>query len=213
MSNFTYTYNNICLYSFNSRGFGDDKQIICKILTTKNNSNLPILCNQENVLLLNNRYKIKQCLPDIHIYVKPAVMDSLYGRPRNGMFIAVPMEIKENVQDISPTHWRIQAIIVNTLNSRILVINSYFPTDPKIQDFDMSDLLGTLDAIKEVVNTSQFDNLVWAVDLNADFSRCTKFTTVLAQFIDERCLTRSWDICFMQITHMLLILRARPLRL
>ena len=59
----------------------------------------------------------------------------------------------------------------------------------------MSDLLGTLDAIKELVNTTQFDHLVWAGDLNADFSRCTKFTTVLDhQFIDERCLTRSWHM-------------------
>ena len=203
MTNFTYTYNNICLYSFNSRGFGDDKQEICKMLTTKNNSNLPILCNQENFLLLNNRYKIKQCLPDFHIYVKPAVMDSLYGRPRNSMFIAVPMEIKENVRDISPTHWRIQAIIINTLASRILVINSYFPTDPKIKDFDMSDLLGTLDAIKELVITTQFDHLVWAGDLNADFTRCTKFTTALDQFIDERCLTRSWHMFHANYTHVI----------
>ena len=64
-------------------------------------------------------------------------MDSLYGRPKNGMFIAVPMEIKENVRDISPTHWRIQTIIVNTLDSRILVINSYFPTDPKIKNISI----------------------------------------------------------------------------
>ena len=101
----TYTSKNICLYSCNSRGFGDGNQDICKILTTKNDSYLPIVCNQENFLLRNNGYKVKQCLPGFHIYLKSAVMDSMHGRPRNGMFIAVPLEIKENVKDVSPNHW------------------------------------------------------------------------------------------------------------
>ena len=71
-------------------------------------------------------------------------MDSVHGRPRNGMFIAAPLEIKENVKDVSPNHWRIQAVVINTINSKILVINSYFPNDPKSNDFDTSDLLTTL---------------------------------------------------------------------
>ena len=57
-----YTSKDICFYSFNSRGFDEDKQDLCKILTLKNDSNLPILCNQENFLLQNNGYKVRQCL-------------------------------------------------------------------------------------------------------------------------------------------------------
>ena len=42
------TYTAICIYSFNSRGFGDDKQDICRLLMLENENFVPILCNQEN---------------------------------------------------------------------------------------------------------------------------------------------------------------------
>ena len=71
----------------------------------------------------------------------------------------------KNVKDISPNHWRTQAVIVHTLECDILVINSYFPTDPKTQNFDAADLLSPLDAINEVLNTNKFDHVVWAGDL------------------------------------------------
>ena len=63
-------------------------------------------------------------------------MDSEFGRPRNGMFIAVPTELKEYVKDIPPSHWRIQDIIINIGDCNVLVINSDFPTDYRINDFD-----------------------------------------------------------------------------
>ena len=197
----TYTNKDICFYSFNSRGFHEDKQDICKVLTLKNDSNLPILCNQENFLLQNNGYKVKQCLTDSHIFFKKAVMESTYGRPKNGMFIAVPKEIKTNVKDISTTHWRTQAVIVHTLECDILVINSYFPTYPKMQNFDAADLLSTLDVISEVLNTNKFDHVVWAGDLNADFHRNTKYTLIIDQFIKERYLSKSWNKFQVDFTH------------
>ena len=63
------------------------------------------------------------------------------------MFVAIPGEIKDCVEDVSPNHWRIQAVIIKTSNSKILLINSYFPTDPKVNEFDTEELLSTLTAI------------------------------------------------------------------
>ena len=91
----------ICVYSFNSRGFDEDKKDILKMISLKNKSNHPIICNQENFLLLNNRYKVKQALSNYHVIFKQAVMDSTHGRPKNGMFIAIPLELKEQVIDVS----------------------------------------------------------------------------------------------------------------
>ena len=197
----TYIAKDICFYSFNSRGFDEDKQDICRLLTLNNDINLPILCNQENFLLRNNCYKARQCLTDSHIYFKEAVMESSYGRPKNGMFIAVPKEIKENVMDVSPDQWRTQAILVNTVNCKILVINSYFPTDPKTHDFDAADLLSTLATINDVLNTNNFDHIVWAGDLNADFRRNNNFTQVIDQFIEKMNLFKSWDKYHIDFTH------------
>ena len=113
----------------------------------ENEKFVPILCNQEKFLLLNNGYRVKQALPDSHIFFKKGEMDTIQGRPKNGMSIAVPNNIKENVCEVSPHHWRIQAVIINTSNSKVLIINTYFPTDLKINDFDPIDLLSTLDAM------------------------------------------------------------------
>ena len=149
----------------------------------------PIICNQENFLLRGNGYKIKQCLPNARIIFKKAMKDNMdCGRPKNGMFIAVPEEIKELVTDISPNHWRIQAVILQTVNNRILIINSYFPTDPKIADFDESELLTTLSTIESVLDENEYDDVVWAGDINAEFSRNTHYTNVIQSFVRKnRC--------------------------
>ena len=89
----TYT-DKINIFSYNSRGFAEHKQSICKTLALKDNQTVPIICVQEHFLQRGNSYKVKQCLPNFHILFKTAVMDSDLGRPKNGMFIAVPIEIK-----------------------------------------------------------------------------------------------------------------------
>ena len=63
------------------------------------------------------------------------------------MFNAVANEIKEYASDISPKHRREQAIILKAYNNRILMINSNFPTDPRTDDFDTTELQTTLSAI------------------------------------------------------------------
>ena len=89
-----------------------DKKDLCKLLMVHDDCTVPVLCNQENFLLQSNSYKVKQTLPECHIFFKKAEKKNLDGRPRNGMFIAVPLEIKENVIDVSPFHWRVQAVVI-----------------------------------------------------------------------------------------------------
>ena len=102
-SNLTQPGNSICIYSYNSRGFAQEKQDLCNILMKNSGSSYSILCNQENFLLQGNSYKINQCLKDAHVIFKSAIKNSHdNGRPKNGMFIAVPLEMKEYVLDVSP---------------------------------------------------------------------------------------------------------------
>ena len=63
---------NICIYSYNSRGFAKSKQDLLKMLLMLSGDSLPIICNQENFLLKANGYMIKKCLPDHHIVFNPA---------------------------------------------------------------------------------------------------------------------------------------------
>ena len=83
-------------------------------------NNLPILCNQENFLLKANVFKIKQCLPNCHIFFKPASKHGMTGRPKNGMFIAIPSAIKNRTTDVSPDSSRIQSIIVESNYKKVV---------------------------------------------------------------------------------------------
>ena len=96
------TKQGICMFSYNSRGFHEGNQSVCQELTLITGDKIPIICNQENFLLAANKYKIKQCLPNFRIYFKPLTKDSLNGRPKNGMFVAIPENLNAEVEDVPP---------------------------------------------------------------------------------------------------------------
>ena len=202
----TYTRNqegkSLCIYSYNSRGFAQDKQDLCKLLMSTSGNTYPVLCNQENFLLRSNGYKIKQCLSGAHVIFKEAIKDTHdNGRPKNGMFVAVPAVMKEYVEDISPNHWRVQAVLVRTVDNSIMIINTYFPTDPKSTDFDSSELMTTLSAIQDLLTRNDFNSVVWTGDINAEFSRRTEFTKSIESFIEENNFQRSWNQFQIDFTH------------
>ncbi len=119
------------IYSYNSRGFDITKKNICKGLGDMDKSLIPIICNQENFVLKGNGHLIRKALPEFHVFIKAAKKDRLEGRPINGMFIAIPKEHKHKAKDVSPRSERIQGIVVETEDENILIINPYFPPDPK----------------------------------------------------------------------------------
>ena len=65
------------------------------------------------------------------------------------------------MKDVSPAFWRAQAIILKIGSSRILLINTYFPTDPGTVVFDENELFETLQSIKEVIEGSNFVKIIW----------------------------------------------------
>ena len=85
---------------------------------------IPILCNQGNFILRENSYKIKQALHGLPLVINPAIKKDLtHGRPSNGMFIAFPDNIKNQVTDVSPGHWRLHAVKIKCMTSSLLHIN------------------------------------------------------------------------------------------
>ena len=109
------------------------------------------------------------------------------------MFIAFPDCIKNNVVDVSPGFWRVQAARISFKSSNILLINTYFPTDPQRENQDESDLLETLGYVKKVVEQNACDGLLWAGDLNSDFSRNSSHTAAVQAVLHELGLHQGWD--------------------
>ena len=114
----------VCVYSHNSRGFSDIKKDFCRLLLSNiiTGDKLPILCNQENFILRENSYKVIQALPNFQVIINPAIKNNLdHGRPCNSMFIAFPDTIKNQVTDVSPSFWRLQAIKIKFVSSTLLL--------------------------------------------------------------------------------------------
>ena len=102
--NANYKKTELCVLSYNSRGFGPLKQEYCRQLISSSvvGDKIPILCNQKNFMLRNNTYKINQALSNSYILIKPGVKEShSSGRPKGGLFIAVPGYFRNNIQDVS----------------------------------------------------------------------------------------------------------------
>ena len=184
----------VCIFSWNSRGFSQEKQNFAKqLVSTLVGNKTPILCNQENVLLRENTYKICQTLPQFQVFVKPAVKNSHNtGRPKNGMFIAIPAKIQGKIIDVSPEFYRVQAIKIQFITSCCLLINSYFPCDPRAGQED-PELLETLQTIRTVVEQSSCRSVIWAGDVNADFLRRTNHTERVREVVEELRLITAWD--------------------
>ena len=120
----------LCVISYNSRGFDGSKKDFIKSLPVIGGCST-VICNQENFLLKNNEYMAKQILPEHHLFCKPAVKEGFDGRPKNGMFVAVPITLKEKSKDISPGSDRVQCVVIKDNLSSTLILNTYFPTDPR----------------------------------------------------------------------------------
>ena len=137
-------HNQVCILSYNSRGFGSLKKSFVNHLVSPEviGSKLPIVCGQETFLLRDNSYKLTSALPGFQVIINPAVKNNHdKGRPKNGMYIAYPESIRNCVTDVSPGYWRLQALIVKFGSTSTLLLNSYFPTDPRRPNADQSELL------------------------------------------------------------------------
>ena len=92
---------------------------------------LPFSVTKKTFLLRSNTYKIQKTLPNYHVFIKPAVPGNHdQERAKNGMFVAVPDSVKNQVQDISPEFYRVQVVKVNLKNSSCVIVNSYLPCKP-----------------------------------------------------------------------------------
>ena len=196
-------YNNLCIFSYNSRGFNKSKQEFLSSLTAVAGDCLPVICNQENFLLKSNEYIAKNALPDYHVIFNPATMEDLNGRPKNGMFVAVPDPVKEMVKDVSPPSKRLQSLLFRFESCRMLLLNTYFPTDPKTNNFDDTELRLLLSQIQSAIAENDFDQLIITGDINADFKRSTSFVKSVEDFLAEFNIRKSWDAFPIDFTHVM----------
>ena len=113
------------------------------------------------------------------------------------MFIAVPDKFKESFSDVSPIHWRVQAVIFDST----LIINVYLPTDPGTIEFNDQELSETLGVIRTVIDSNQAQQVILAGDFNTDFGRNTGHVNTVKDFVHDLGLHMSWSRFNADFTH------------
>ena len=190
--------------SYNSRGFSQFKQTFCQDLLVCAGNKIPIICNQENFMLHGNSRIIRKALEGYHVITNPAIKENLsFGRPKSGMFIAVPSSIKSQINNVSPKHSRVQAICLRSENSNILIINSYFPTDTNapLNSQITDDLEDTLFCIETVLTNNDYRQVFLTGDINCNFLKKTMHVKNVSEFLDRNGLLKAWDTFNIDFTH------------
>ena len=104
---------------------------------------------QEHMHLKANLYKITKHFPDFESFLLPATKknNAVYsGRPSGGIGIFWIKSMNNSVRIIKhPDSSRVQGI---ELLNKFIIINTYFPTDPNVVNFDDLELLKCIQDIK-----------------------------------------------------------------
>ena len=163
---------------------------------------LPIICNKKNFILQGNFYKLRKACPDSHFIFNPAIKNSFdKGRPKGGMFISVPNSIRSQVSDVSPGHWRVQAVIISAVESKTLILNTYFPCDTgRMVGLTVDEVIEVAEVIKRVIEENEFDSVVICGDINTDFRRMSGQVEAVNDLIQELNLKKVWDMFNVEFT-------------
>ena len=191
--------DNICVTSYNSTGFGIGVQNFLSTVSLFSN----ILCLQEHFLLdgknkkHSNTDKLRKlCGNKYDMYIVPAFKDQSQvskGRGIGGLATLWDKCLTKYVSQIKCTSYRLQATKFSFPSGSLLVLNTYFPCDPRNNNFNEDELLELLAEIKHVMNSQVCTfNLVLG-DLNSHFSRNTRFTTIIKDFFNDINFIIFWE--------------------
>ena len=68
------------------------------------------------------------------------------------------------------------------------------PTDPQtVGQYDADELMEVLREVEDIINHSQFNDVLWAGDMNWHMERNSHFSRIMKAFIDKTELVSLWS--------------------
>ena len=169
------TANNLCISGYNSTGFGLSAQNYIGTLLSISD----ICCIQEHFLQncndkkTSNTDKLRKQFGGRHdMFIVPAKKNNSQvsrGRAKGGLATIWNKTLTKDVLKVKSDNFRVQATKFSLPSGEILVINAYFPCDPRADNFDDTELISLLADMKSLINQSQCTNVLLAADLNCHF--------------------------------------------
>ena len=193
------TQGELCITSFNTTGFGIGVQNYLTTLSLFSN----ILCIQEHFLLdgknknHSNTNKIRKLLNHKYdMFIIPAFKDDSQvskGRGKGGLATLWDKGLTKYVSQVKTVSFRIQATKFDLPSGSLLVVNTYFPCDPRVNNFNEEELLSVLLEIKSLMNNHNCNYNLILGDFNSHFSRHSAFTNIVHDFFDENNIKIFWE--------------------
>jgi len=190
--------------SHNTTGWGKHKSEF--ILTLGELLKAKVIGIQEHMLLKPNLYKLTGVFKEYEAFPIEAVKSTEnlnQGRPSGGIALLWRKELNKYVTPLtSLKSSRVQGILLSINNTKLLIINSYFPTDPRVDIFDEWELQSALQDIRFLRENTPHNHCVLMGDINTDFTRTTRFVDIIKQFTEEQSMLPVWNTHPIDYTYM-----------
>ena len=162
----------VSFLSYNSIGINEAKfKWINDLIATTNSSFIGI---QEHFRkskttedLFVKNFPTNKC----HIQLGHRASGQETGRPKGGLAHLSCKKLNIKTRSINIDNFRIQAQVLEFPASKLLWLNTYFPTDPQLLNFDDTELLETLRDIEKIMDDTEYDDVILAGDINWDNRR------------------------------------------
>ena len=189
----------INITSYNSTGFGLAAQNYIETLLLFSD----VLCVQEHFLLdsrdrkHSNTNKLKTMFGDKHdMMIIRAHKDTnsvTPGHGKGGLVIMWKKFLTKYVTQVNSSTFRIQAIKFNVPGNTFLLLNSYFPCDPRNENIDNTELMELLGELRSVILSAQCNQVILTGDLNCHFARQNSFTNTISDCLESLNLIPIWE--------------------
>ena len=193
--------NNVTFMSYNSTGLDTVKIRFCLDLCEK--YDVDFLSLQEHFKFVNSDKFFKVGFKSFSSYVTPAhrAPGQMMGRAKAGLAQLSSKEYDVKRVRVTTIGYRVQAQVLDMPTTHVLWLNTYMPTDPQLQQYDDNELQEVLEEIRNILNTAQYDDLVWGSDINWDPSRNTQYSRIMGAFAQEVGLVSVWEAHPVPYTH------------
>ena len=150
----------------------------------------------------NCKFRISNSFSDkFDFFFKPAVKSNNrlgQGRPKGGLYFAWKKDQVRKSTRLSTENFRIQAVILEYENCKLLLINTYFPCDTQklvLSDAEAVDLQSLLTEIisLKTKNSKKYDTAIVLGDINYDNLRYTGHTQAVNNFLESERMASVWD--------------------
>ena len=144
----------------------------------------------------SNTNKLRKSFPNHDMFITPAFKPDnrvCRGRAKGGLATLWHPSLTKYVSKLKCENFRLLGTKFSFPSGTLLIINTYFPCDPRKDDFDDTKVVGLLADITNLISSSDCHSVLIAGDLNCHFVRNTRFTNLVKNHFEDMNMTIFWE--------------------